>query len=64
MSGKNLSLLGVLESPNRLPDIHETIRSLEAEIARGGAVYTEEELALLGRKLDEYREHLRVITTP
>jgi hypothetical protein len=62
MNGKNRYLLGEQESPNRQPDIHETIRDLEHEIARGGLVYTTTEIATLERKLDEYREILRVLT--
>lgn len=59
---KNLRLLGLEESPNRQPDIHEMIGALKAEIAKGESVYSKSELALLQRKLDEQLEMLRVIT--
>ncbi|MDA8413881.1 MAG: hypothetical protein M0023_08850 [Desulfobacteraceae bacterium] len=59
MKGKNLRLLGREESPSRQPTIQEIISELQEEIARGGAVYTAEELRLLGRKLDEYEQMLR-----
>lgn len=62
MEGKNLRLLGLEESPTRQPDIHEMIRTLTYEIAKGDKVYTESELSLLRRKLDEQMEMLRVIT--
>lgn len=62
MDGKNLRLLGREESPNRQPDIHEMIRTLQTEIAKGEPVYTKPELALLERKLAEQLEMLRVIT--
>lgn len=59
---RNLVLLGVEESPRRQPDIHETIRALQTELAKGDAVYTKAELDLLERKLAEQLEMLRVIT--
>jgi len=62
VSEKNLYLLGLQESPNRQPDIFEMIRTLENEISRGEAIYSTAELFKLERKLDEYRELLRVLT--
>jgi hypothetical protein len=62
MALKNLRLLGLEESPNRQPDIHEMIRDLRKEIAKGEAVYSKDELACLEKKLDEHLEMLRVIT--
>lgn len=63
MTGKNLYLLGLQESANRQPDIHETIRTLEHEIARGSEVYTSDELARLEGKLDDYRKVLERLTS-
>ncbi|MBT0665175.1 hypothetical protein KI809_12785 [Geobacter pelophilus] len=62
MSPKNLYLLGLEESPNRQPDIHEMIRSLKNEISRGEEVYSRDELAILERKLHECQEFLRAMT--
>ena len=54
MNGKNLRLLGREESPGRQPTIQETIADLRREIERGRAVYSEQELSILARKLAEY----------
>ncbi|GAM09232.1 hypothetical protein OR1_01506 [Geobacter sp. OR-1] len=62
MSGKNLYLLGLQEPANRQPDILESIHALEAEIDRGEAVYTPEELFRLERKLSDCKEFLRAMT--
>jgi hypothetical protein len=62
MNGKNLYFLGEKELPNRQPDIHEMIRGLETEIARGELIYTKAEIAKLDRKLEEYKELYRVLT--
>jgi hypothetical protein len=62
VSDKNLYLLGLQESSNRQPDIHEMIRNLEDEIALGEDVYTSTELSKLEQKLYEYREFLRIMT--
>lgn len=62
MTGKNLYLLGLEESPGRQQDIYEMIRALEIEISRGSAVYTAGELGILENKLQDYREVLRVVT--
>ena len=62
MTGKNLYLLGLQQSPTRQPDIHEMIRNLESEIARGEQVYSSGELARLEQKLHECREFLRAMT--
>ena len=64
MSGRNLYLLGLADAPNRQPDVHETIRAIEAELAKGGAVYAPGEIEVLERKLAEYREMLRVLLNP
>ena len=63
MSGRNLYLLGIADAPNRQPDIHEPIRAIEAELAKGG-VYSPGEVEVLERKLAEYREMLRVLMNP
>lgn len=54
MSGRNLRLLGLEEAPGSQPTIQELIAALRREIALGTDVYSEEELALLERKLAEY----------
>ena len=61
MNEKNLYLLGEKELPNCQPDIHEMIRKLENEIARGELIYTKAEISRLARKLDEYKELYRVL---
>ena len=52
--GKNLWLLGREESPGRQPTIQEIIADLKREIGQGLAAYSEQELAILQRKLAEY----------
>lgn len=54
MSGKNLRLLGKEEAPGGQPTIQEMIAALRREIGLGSSVYSEQELALLERKLAEY----------
>jgi hypothetical protein len=61
VTGKNLRLLGIEESPARQPSIIEMIRDLETEIDRGTDVYTPAELARLEAKLTEYRELLQLL---
>lgn len=51
---KNLRLLGREEGPCRQPTILEIIADLKSEIEQGRAVYSEQELAILERKLAEY----------
>ncbi|MSM39880.1 MAG: hypothetical protein GJT30_09715 [Geobacter sp.] len=62
MSGKNAWLLGNGDPPPRQPSINEIISLLEAELAKGEAIYTPAELKKLATKLSEYRDHLRVLT--
>jgi hypothetical protein len=64
VTGKNLLLLGRAESPTRQPSIHELISDLQAEIARGTAVYTSDELRLLEGKLADYELTLRRLLEP
>lgn len=64
MNGKNLRLLGRVEPPNRQPSIQEIISDLQAEIARGEAVYTVDELRLLKRKLADYEQMLQNLLGP
>lgn len=61
MSGKNAWLLGNGDPPPRQPSINEIISLLEAELAKGEAIYTPAELKKLATKLSEYRDHLRVL---
>jgi hypothetical protein len=64
MSGKNLRLLGLEKSPAEQPTMEETIAELQAELARGEAVYTPDDLAHLARKLEDYEFMLqRMIST-
>ena len=58
MTGRNLRLLGLEESPNRQPSIQEMIAELRMELAKGEAVYTADELRILARKLAEYERFL------
>ena len=60
-SGKNLRLLGREPSPGSQLTVTEMIRALEAELVKGDAVYTADELARLEAKLTEYRELLRAM---
>lgn len=61
MTEKNLRLLGREEPAGGQPTVTETIRALEAELAKGEAVYTGEELARLEEKLAGYRELYRAM---
>ena len=58
---KNLRLLGLEEGAGRQPTIQETIADLKQEIGQGLAVYSEQELAVLGRKLAQYEELLELM---
>ena len=64
MSGKNLRLLGQERSPAWQPTIHEIIAELQAELAKGEAVYTAAELARLARKLADYELMLQRMLSP
>ncbi|HZV81723.1 MAG TPA: hypothetical protein VFF53_06105 [Geobacteraceae bacterium] len=64
MSGKNLRLLGVERSPAWQPTIQEIIAELKAELAKGEAVYSLEELAKLSHKLAEYEQMLERLLSP
>jgi hypothetical protein len=64
MSGKNLRLLGTERSPAWQPTVDELIAELQAELARGEAVYTTAELELLGRKLADYQLMRQRIDSP
>ncbi|HEY5975704.1 MAG TPA: hypothetical protein VIU41_13275 [Geobacteraceae bacterium] len=55
MTGKNLQLLGLADSPARQRSITELLRDLATEIAKGEAVYTLDELRILERKLADYQ---------
>ena len=63
MTGKNLRLLGLEESPGRQPTIQELIADLRRELDRGGAVYTAAELRTLEAKLRDYEQLLENMTT-
>jgi hypothetical protein len=52
-AGKNLCLLNSDQCPDRKPTILELIAQLKAEIVKGEAVYTKEELQRLQGKLQE-----------
>jgi hypothetical protein len=55
VNGRNLRLLGEERSPAWQPTTDEIISELQAELAKGTAVYSNEELARLERKLADYR---------
>ena len=63
MKEKNLRLLGLEESPNRQPTIHEIISALQDEIERGESVYSVDEIRLLERKLADYKQLLRSLSS-
>lgn len=63
MKGKNLRLLGLEESPNRQPTIQEIISDLQNEIERGEPVYTVDEIRLLERKLADYEQLSRSLSS-
>lgn len=63
MKGKNLRLLGLEESPNRQPTIQEIICDLQNEIERGESVYTVDEIRLLERKLADYEQLSRSLSS-
>jgi hypothetical protein len=63
MKGKNLRLLGLEESPNRQPTIQEIISDLQNEIERGESVYTVDEIRLLERKLADYEQLSRSLSS-
>lgn len=61
-AGKDIALLDSRESPDRTDSITERIARLKRAIARGKPVYTADELAKLGRMLDEYERLLEAMT--
>lgn len=63
MKGKNLRLLGLEESPNRQPTIQEIMSGLQNEIERGESVYTVDEIRLLERKLADYEQLSRSLSS-
>jgi hypothetical protein len=64
VSGKNLRLLGRERLPGWQPTIQESIAELKAELGKGEAVYTPEELAILARRLEEAEETLQRLVGP
>ena len=62
--GRDRYLLGEEEPPGRQPTIQELIQRLEAEIARGEAVYSAAELERLNVKLEKYRFNLMILNNP
>lgn len=62
--GRDRYLLGEEEHPGRQATIQELIQRLEAEIARGEAVYSTAELERLKVKLDGYRFNLLMLNNP
>jgi hypothetical protein len=64
MSGRNLRLLGLEKSPAWQPTIHEIIAELQAELAKGEAVYSPAELAQLSLKLADYEGMLQRLLSP
>jgi hypothetical protein len=64
MTGKNLRLLDREHSTAWQPSIHEIISELQAELEKGEAVYSREELGQLARKLEEYEFTLQRLIGP
>jgi hypothetical protein len=64
MTGKNLRLLDRERSTAWQPSIHEIISELKAELEKGEAVYSREELGQLSRKLEEYEFTLQRLIGP
>jgi formate dehydrogenase maturation protein FdhE len=64
LSGKNLRILGLERASAWQPTIHEVIAELKAELAKGEALYTPEELEKLSRKLEEYEQMLERLLNP
>jgi len=53
--GKNVCLLYSENCPEQADTILEKLDKLQHEIARGGSVYSQAEIARLERKLEEYQ---------
>jgi hypothetical protein len=64
MSGRNLRLLGEERSPAWQPTMDEIITELQAELAKGEAVYTVTELERLEKKLADYRFMRQQLNSP
>jgi len=64
MTGKNLRLLGLERSPAWQPTMEEIIAELQAELRRGEAVYTRDELNKLAEKLADYEFMLERMLLP
>jgi len=64
MTGKNLRLLGLERSPAWQPTMEEIIAELQAELRRGEAVYTRDELNKLAQKLADYEFMLERMLLP
>ncbi|MCM0081230.1 hypothetical protein L4X63_06480 [Geomonas sp. Red32] len=64
VQGKNPCLLGSEKCPaGQAYTIQEIITGLQAELNKGGKVYTREELVTLQAKLDDYQHLLVSMTT-
>lgn len=61
---KNTCLVYGINCPSVADSLPDKITKLEKEIKKGPAVYTEEELAKLKRKLKDARGILRSLTRP
>ena len=59
--GKNESLLDPGRSAHKTDSITEGIAGIRKEISRGEAIYSESELRILDRMLDEYEQLLKVM---
>ena len=56
--GKNECLLVAKNCPDQVDSIQQRIERITGEISRGSAVYTNDELRILNRKLDEAEKTL------
>jgi hypothetical protein len=56
--GKDVCLVFAMNCDGRAESIEDTIRAIKREIKKGNAVYTNEELGILQRKLEQEQRDL------
>jgi hypothetical protein len=56
---KNECLLVAMNCPNQVDTIQQRIERIKGEIARGSYVYTNDELGILNRQLEEAEKNLQ-----
>ena len=57
--GKDECLLVAMNCPNQVDTIQQRIERIKGEIARGSYVYTNDELGILNRQLEEAERNLQ-----